>query len=229
MVCRSPEVLTSVIPLEQRGLLEPPSRVALKIGPVLVSGPLGGPEESLELDARPRAVALSEVVKLGGRQATLLRVARYGVLDGFHGKANLVRVQVVRETLRPAERPVGEFGGSVVAPTEAAWRETPVLIHETSGAEVLDDGAPLVFTPTRVNERPRVRPATPSLPLLLVRRNLLTRESQQRVKFWEILAPVAKKPRNSHWAIVPPRGSYAGSDTTASREEDGSVDARSCR
>ena len=102
--------LTSVISFEQRGLLEPPGRVALKIEPVLVSGRLGGPQESLELDARPYAVALSEVVELGGRQATPLGVTRYGVLDEILGKADLVRVEVVRESLRPAIRLVREFG-----------------------------------------------------------------------------------------------------------------------
>lgn len=113
-------VCLTVVDVAKGGLRKPPGRIPFDIGLVVGARRLGSPKETLQLVSWPRRIALAEVVELRRWQPLPRWVRRQDVLHELFRQSNAVCRQVVGQTLRPAEDPIGELSGSVVAPTEAA-------------------------------------------------------------------------------------------------------------
>jgi hypothetical protein len=106
----------------------------------------------------PRPTSLAELVELWHRMSWKERWRRRHEIDELIRQANIVFADVVRQTLGPVVRAIGELGAAVVPAAEAASREPAPPNQMGSTREVVRDERAFLRAPGGVDELRGTRP-----------------------------------------------------------------------
>jgi hypothetical protein len=119
-------------------------------------------EDVFQVRGRPEPVALPEMVERRCGQREPGAIACCDMIDELSGPADVVVIEVIEvvvQSFRPGDSPVGELLRPAAPSAEAAGRQSAELNRHAACAQVPDDGAVFLDRPRSVDHRPRIRPS----------------------------------------------------------------------